>query len=512
MELGRRGVVAAAGSEPNPLAASRPPHQQPQRPSHSGRTSRRTTLLSITGLAWGPGALLDSLRGEAALWQQEAELYARKASEALSSQLGDAATPSSVSSSASASLRLDPGLAAALLAAPLAVLQQRQPGTAAAGGAALPAPEVQLPRLDEQRYRQDFEALLEQELPYFQQAKSCGHCGSTAGAAALTDRQWFDFQSYIQYKALAQQLGAALRPAPGTGSGSTTLSGWERMHAASPEMQLRAAEDAWLASGQRQPLFGPGSVGAGGGGTREQQLAAAAAAYRARGQAMPSQDGGGSPPQLTAADVLRLAVGAAILEYVLADLERVSSSSSDGSSSRNDGDGSGSGSSGSAAKRAQQAQRDLAALRHTGPELDSIRQGAQALLRYFVDRGYAAAASCEQMGLSLDEYENHYVWSIGEPAFLKYWMEAPATLRSSSALEQEEGFSQDFVAATLQAWLRRCGVASTSLKRYASYSEQELVANQWTLRRITPLPDGYDWRQYHDWAPDFCPLADEACY
>lgn len=31
---------------------------------------RRTTLLSFTGLAWGPGALLESLRGEAALWQQ----------------------------------------------------------------------------------------------------------------------------------------------------------------------------------------------------------------------------------------------------------------------------------------------------------------------------------------------------------------------------------------------------------------------------------------------------------
>lgn len=128
---------------------------------------------------------------------------------------------------------------------------------------------------------------------------------------------------------------------------------------------------------------------------------------------------------------------------------------------------------------------------------------------------------------------------------------------------------QDFVAATLQAWFRRCGVASSSLKRYASYSQPELVANQWTLRRcgaciavccelgsqrrhavavlcsrrascsgaarptqldtaclaraaapclprpacrVAPLPEGYDWRQYREWAPDFCPLADEACY
>ncbi|KAI7842251.1 hypothetical protein COHA_003892 [Chlorella ohadii] len=440
---------------------------------------RRTTLLSITGLAWGPGALLDSLRGEAALWQQEAELYSRKASEALSSQLGEAA-PSSSNSSIS-SLRLDPGLAAALLAAPLAALRQ-QPGPAAGGK--LPVPEVQLPRLDEQRYQQDFESLLAQELPYFQQAAACGHCGSTAGAAALTDAAWFDFQSYIQYKALGRQLGAALRPAPtnGGGSSSTTLSGWERMHASSPEMQLRAAEQAWLASGQRQPLFGPGSIGAGGGGTQEQLLAAAAAAYQATGQTLPSRDGsgGGGAPQLTAADALRLAVGAAVLEYIMADLEQISrgggSSDNATSSSSSSTDGSsGSAGSGSAAERAQQAQRDLAALRNTGPELDGIRQGAQALLRYFVDRGYAASAPVAFFGASKNE-------------------------------------ERDFVAATLQAWLRRCGVASTSLKRYASYSEPELVANQWTLRRVAPLPEGYEWQKYQEWAPDFCPLADEACY
>ena len=38
--------------------------------------------------------------------------------------------------------------------------------------------------------------------------------------------------------------------------------------------------------------------------------------------------------------------------------------------------------------------------------------------------------------------QNHYTWSLGEPAFLKYWLEQPATLRSAAALEQEEGFSQ----------------------------------------------------------------------
>lgn len=276
---------------------------------------------------------------------------------------------------------------------------------------------MQLPALDMQRYQQDFQSLQDQELPYFQKAGSCGHCGSTAGPAALTDRQWFDFQSYLQYKALARQLGAALKPAPGSSSGGTTLSGWERMHAGSPEMQLRAAEQAWLASGQRQPLFGPGSLGAGGGGTPEQQLAAAAAAYRATGQTLPSRDGsgsGGGAPEATAADVLRLAVGAAILEYAMADLERVSQQADSSSGGSVDGSGgSGSGSEPappalSAAERAQQAQHDLAALRNTGPELDGIRQGAQALLRYFVDRGgcfHHAGACCLWVGHACQRIE-----------------------------------------------------------------------------------------------------------
>ena len=34
------------------------------------------------------------------------------------------------------------------------------------------------------------------------------------------------------------------------------------------------------------------------------------------------------------------------------------------------------------------------------------------------------------------------------------------------------------MAATLQAYLARCGVASSSLKRYPSYSQPQLVANQ----------------------------------
>jgi hypothetical protein len=71
---------------------------------------------------------------------------------------------------------------------------------------------------------------------------------------------------------------------------------------------------------------------------------------------------------------------------------------------------------------------------------------------------------------------------------------------------------QDYVAGTLQAYFRRCGVAAGALKRYPSYSEEDLVAEQWTLRRVEPLPPGHDWQEYKEWQPDFCPLADDACY
>lgn len=105
------------------------------------------------------------------------------------------------------------------------------------------------------------------------------------------------------------------------------------------------------------------------------------------------------------------------------------------------------------------------------------------------------------------------MWSRGEPAFLKVWLQSPATLRSSTALELEQGFSQDYVAGTLQAYFRRCGVTAGGLKRYPSYSQPELLAEQWTLRRVVPLPEGYDWQQYSEWRPDACPGSDEeACY
>ena len=217
-----------------------------------------------------------------------------------------------------------------------------------------------LPALDLQRYERDAAALAQRELPYFRQAGACGHCGARAEEPqALADRAWFDFRSYCGYKALARQLGPAL--AAGAAEAPTTLSGWERMHAGSPEMQLRAAEQAWLASGQRASPFGPGSVGASGGGSQEEQLAAAAAAFRATGQALPSSSG--APRPLSAADALRLAVGGVVLRHAEADLAAA------------------------AAGGDQASAAAVAAVANTSPELDSIRTGVQALLAYFVGKG-----------------------------------------------------------------------------------------------------------------------------
>jgi hypothetical protein len=208
--------------------------------------------------------MLDSLKGEASLWQQEAQLYGRKAATALGSpEAGERAPSSAETAAAGPPLQLDAGLAAALLGAPLQALrqqQQQQGGSRRQQAAALPAEVLGLlPAFDEQRYQQDYAALLQQELPYFQKAGSCGHCGATNSPEALADRAWFDFQAYIQYKALGRQLGSSLSSSP-----SVALSGWERMHADSPEMQLRAAAPGADAA--------PASIWAGGGGGSAEEL------------------------------------------------------------------------------------------------------------------------------------------------------------------------------------------------------------------------------------------------
>lgn len=338
-------------------------------------------MLSIAGLAWAPSALLDSLRGEAGLWVQEAELYGRKAASAFAEATGGPQTAVNSSAqqaaAATAGLELDPALAEVLLAAPLRALSSGgsegsgsgiQAASSGGGTAAEGSPPL-LPALDMAQYQRDYAALLKRERPYFEAAGTCGSCGAVGDTgAALSDRAYFDFLSYIQYKALARQLGASLAPAGG--GSSTQLTGWERMHAGSPEMQLRAAEAAWQESLMSQGALlasgGAAGVGAGSGGfggSRDEQLRAAAAAYAARArQGAPKRDGTNVPPALTAADALRLSVGAAILAHIEADLAG-----------------------GSADGTARAAA--LTAVRSTSPELDDVRSGAQALLAWFASKG-----------------------------------------------------------------------------------------------------------------------------
>jgi hypothetical protein len=74
------------------------------------------------------------------------------------------------------------------------------------------------------QYEEDYSRLLSQELPYYREAGTCGGCGSSADAAG--DAEWVDFQSYIQWKAIARQLTgyrASARPAY-----------WEAMHGPMP--------------------------------------------------------------------------------------------------------------------------------------------------------------------------------------------------------------------------------------------------------------------------------------
>lgn len=45
--------------------------------------------------------------------------------------------------------------------------------------------------------------------------------------------------------------------------------------------------------------------------------------------------------------------------------------------------------------------------------------------------------------------QNHEVWVRGEPAFVKVWLDTPATLQGSGVLQGEEGFSQVRASQTL---------------------------------------------------------------
>ena len=235
--------------------------------------------LSLVGFAALP--LVDALGGEARLWRQEADLYRRRSGEALFS-------PSSGATIQPSSGRIDAEFASALLAA----LRK------AAGR-------------DTAAFDAECALLRAQELPFFKEAGTCGHCGTKSGPAALADKDYFDFECYIRSKALLKLCGPT----------------------AAPAAAAAAAPDAPPVS---EPI-----------------LAMYAAVDRS-----------------ACISNLRVAVGDAILKHILDEVDV-----------------------GDAEAAGLSPMRPTAsdALLSASPELDSIRGGVRALLRYFRKKGENAA-------------------------------------------------------------------------------------------------------------------------
>jgi len=356
-------------------------------------------LSSVAGLPLI--SLADSLRQELSLLGQEAGYYTRKASEAAKDKMG-APEPSKPQPSRAP---VDAELGALLLAAPLD---------------ALDAGEVGIP-WSRAAYAEDYARLMAQELPYYQQAGTCGHCGASD---TLDDAAWVDFRSYIQWKAISRQL---------TGYRSTSAPAyWEAMHAPMPTNDVEVDPSQTDTSKQLRRAVG------------RRLLAAAQAAARADGEGGSSDSG------------------------LLAD----------------------------------------------SPALDSIRLGVRQLLRFFKGTGLMDGFGFVQFGMSGDPFENYATWEDGEPAFVKYWLKSSLAQRSGAALEEEEGFSQDFVGSAVEAYLEQCGVALSGFRRVRSLSNPQLEAEQATLRRVRELPaEAREALSAEPFKLDLCPDGQETgCY
>lgn len=109
--------------------------------------------------------------------------------------------------------------------------------------------------------------------------------------------------------------------------------------------------------------------------------------------------------------------------------------------------------------------------------------------------------------------QNYEVWQRQEPAYLKYWLRDPATKTTSPALDREEGFRQDFLPATITAFLEQCGVTTQRWQQSAAYFQPELVSEQCTLRRIKDLPNSAPDHQPAGFQFDLCPSGSiTSCY
>lgn len=141
------------------------------------------------------------------------------------------------------------------------------------------------------------------------------------------------------------------------------------------------------------------------------------------------------------------------------------------------------------------------------PDLDSIREGIKSLLNYFVRKGFVKRAGISQCGVSRDdEFENHLSWYRGDTATLKYWLVDPVDKNSSLALQEEEGTYIGYISSTIAAFLRRCGVTTSSLRRIPSLSESGEDSEQCVIKRVKDisLDAGRSWviKGKKAWKPD----------
>ena len=101
------------------------------------------------------------------------------------------------------------------------------------------------------------------------------------------------------------------------------------------------------------------------------------------------------------------------------------------------------------------------------------------------------------------------MWARGEPAYLKYWLDAPADQRSITAMQSEtNGACFSFIGATITAYLHRCGVETEGLVRNASLQSDRVWSEQATVRRkkaISSARGGSKSGGYKEWRPDQCP-------
>jgi len=325
-------------------------------------------------------------------------------------------------------------------------------------------------------YEAAFSKLKAQEQPYFEAYKACGSCGRDG----LRDAAWFNFLSYIQYKTLNAELQLSELP-------RVTANGFEYLHRNSVPMMLD------MDAAEQEEAAGRAS---------QDSMEASLAFFANKDGRAVSRFGGGSSSSSSSSssndpNVRRVLAFQATVGRKL--LERIESP--DGPLSA--------------------LERELLAIQTA--QLDVIRAGSRVLLGALQRLGFFGDAWVTAFGISGDEYENHTVWASGEPAFVKIWQQSPVTERSETALQAEQGWSQDFVFLLMAAYLRRCGVSAKGFRRFPYVTRDSLVSEQFTIRQSAAAPEEPNeaeaalLRQFPAFALDKCPgggtwdgLAEEA--